>query len=340
MAGITPSYVQLHPSYVMPEIILQYQQASGAFETLQGGEPLTRLGQGDLVAYIKRFDVRTDVASGQSAFNQLPSVSITPSMISTATYLIRVRAEYDHHDIAAFGNWGASLVEAQRLGVRQGVFQQMRTALLYGFNASNGEGLLNAQGATAVTLPADSNGNTSISTYDNGQLGQFFLTQLGALKTRTMQIGMPTQVTVLAPQRVISQMTYSGIVQLTQYQRVGAGTQVTAGMVSDVAAAQGDKVIWVADDTLINKGAGGTTDAIIMTAPEVKKPRGGKINTNEFALLTPGMEGTNVQLCDMAAPREIPTPLPGGAIDVLSELRITSGWSLRPEALTIISAPF
>jgi hypothetical protein len=250
-----------------------------------------------------------------------------------------VRAEYDHHDLAAFGNWGASLVEAQRLGTRQGIFQQMRSALLYGFNPTNGEGLLNTQGATAVTLPADSNGATSISTYDNGQLAIYFLTQLGALKTRVLQVGTPTNITILAPQRVIAQMTYAGIVQLVQYQRPGAGTAVTAEVVQDVAKAQGDKVIWVADDTLIGQGAGGT-DAIIMTAPEVKKPVASPINTNEFARLAPGLEACNIQLCDMDAPREIPTPMPGGAIDVLSELRITSGWSLRPEALTIISAPF
>jgi len=339
MAGLTPSFVQLHPSYVMPEIVLQYQQASGAFELLQGGEPLTRLSSGDLVVYMKRFDIRTDTTAGQAAYNQLPSVTITPTMISTASYLLRVRAEYDHHDLAAFGNWGASLVEAQRLGTRQGIFQQMRSALLYGFEPQNGEGLLNAAGATAVTLPADSNGNTSISTYDNGQLGFFFLTQLGQLKTRTLQIGQPTKITILAPQRVLAQVMYAGIVQLVQYQRVGAGTNTTAGMVTDIAGLQGDDVTWEADDTLIGQGAGGT-DAIIMTAPEVKKPVGTPINTNEFARLAPGFEGCNLQLCDMDAPREIPTPLAGGAIDVLSELRITSGWSVRPEALTVISAPF
>lgn len=339
MAGVTPSYVQLHPSYMMPEILLQYQQASGAFETLQGGEPLTRLGAGDLVAYVKAMDIRTDTASGQSAYNQLPSVSIVPRMVSTASYLLRVRAEYDHHDLAAFGEWGASLVEAQRLGTRQGIFQQMRSALLYGFNAANGEGLLNAQGATAVTLPADSNGNISISTYDNGQLGVFFLTQISALKTRVLQIGTPTGLVILAPQRVIGQMSYQGIVSLIQYQRVGSGTNTTAGMTTDVAAIQGDKIIWVCDDTLIGQGAGGS-DAIILTCPEVKKPVGAPINTNEFARLAPGLEAVNLQLCDMDAPREIPTPLPGGAIDILSELRITSGWVLRPEALTIISAPY
>jgi hypothetical protein len=340
MAGVTPSYIQLHPSYMMPELLLQYQQASGAFETLQGGEPLTRLGAGDLVAYVKAMDIRTDTASGQGAYNQLPSVSVIPRMVSTASYLLRVRAEYDHHDLAAFGEWGASLVEAQRLGTRQGIFQQMRSALLYGFNSANGEGLLNAQGATAVTLPADSNGAISISTYDNGQLAIFFLTQISALKTRIMSIGMPTSITILAPQRTIAQMAYQGIVQLIQYQKSGGGTNVTAGVVTEVTGHQGDKIIWVCDDTLINQGAGGTTDAILLTAPEVKKPVSSPINTNEFARLAPGLEGVNLQLCDMDAPREIPTPLAGGAIDVLSELRITSGWNLRPEALTIVSAPF
>ena len=44
------------------------------------------------------------------------------------------------------------------------------------------------------------------------------------------------------------------------------------------------------------------------------------------------------QLIDMAAPRELPTPLAGGVTDVLSELRATSGWAVRPETVTIISA--
>ena len=52
------------------------------------------------------------------------------------------------------------------------------------------------------------------------------------------------------------------------------------------------------------------------------------------------IEACTLQLADMAAPREIPTPLAGGAIDVLSELRITSGWAPRPEAVTIVSMQY
>ncbi|HET8704808.1 MAG TPA: hypothetical protein VFM46_00790, partial [Pseudomonadales bacterium] len=179
--NITPSYVQVNPSFVMPEILMQYNQVSGAFEALASGDPLVRLADGDLYAYIKRMDIRTKVSAGQSAANQLPSVSISANMISTPTYLIRTRAEYDHHDTAAMGRWGASIVEAQRLGMRQGTFQQMRQALLYGFHPENGEGLLNTNGATAVTLPADTNGHSSVTTYDNGQMALFLLSQISAL---------------------------------------------------------------------------------------------------------------------------------------------------------------
>ena len=142
MANIAPSFVTVNPSYTMPELLLPYSQASGAFDLLATGEPMQRLADGDLYAYIKRADVRTKTAAGQAAYNSLPSVSIAMSQISTPTYLQRVRAEYDHHDTAAMGRWGVGIAEAQRLGMHQGHFQLARGALLYGFNPANGEGLL------------------------------------------------------------------------------------------------------------------------------------------------------------------------------------------------------
>src|SRR5690242_11721530 len=98
MANVAPSYVTVNPSYEMPELLLPYSQASGAFELLPDGQPMARLSEGDLVAYIRRVDIRTKTAAGQAAYNQLPSCSVAVSQISTPSYLVRVRAEYDHHD--------------------------------------------------------------------------------------------------------------------------------------------------------------------------------------------------------------------------------------------------
>lgn len=340
MANLAPAFVTMNPSYVEPGLILPYSQASGAFSTLAGEEPLTRLSEGDLYVYMKRIDVRTKVAGGGSAYNLLPSISTELSQISTPTYLLRVRGEYDHHDTAAMANWGVNIVEAQRLGMHQGHFNMARDALLYGFNPANGEGLVNAQGATAVTLPADSNGNDTVLTYDNGQMAVFLIGQINALKARTNQLGIGRKFVIVGPQRTLGAFEYQNIVQLTQFQRTGAGSETTAGVFKDVLMRNGDTVEWVYDDTLINKGAGGTTDLVIIAMPEVEKPKGSRINTNVFAGLAPGIEACTLMYCDMAAPREIYSPLAGGATDVLSEWRITSGWAIRPEAITLISMDY
>lgn len=339
MATIAPSWVQAHPSLLEPEVLIAYNQASGAFDTLSGSSPRVKLGEGDLYVYIRRVDLRTRMASGQAAYNQLPSCNVVNSMMSTATYLLRTRAEYDHHDTAAMSNWGLSIVDAHRLGMRQAHFQLARNALLYGMNPVNGEGLLNAQGATTVSLPADSNNNTTVVTYDNGQMAVFLLSQISALKTRTMQLGLGRRFVVLGPQRILGAFEYQNIVTLVQFQRVGSGTASTAGMVKAVLLENGDELVWSYDDTLIGKGSGGT-DAVLLVMPEVQKPAGGAINTNEFARIAPGLDACTLQYCDMAAPREIPTPLAGGAIDVLSEWRISSGWGVRPEAITVMSMQY
>lgn len=340
MANIFPSFVQVHPSYMVPEAIIQFQQASGAFEALAQSAPQVRLGDGDLYVYIKKFDIRTKAFQSQVAGNQLPSCSVQAQQISMPSYMVRTRAEYDHHDVAAGGKWGVGVPEAQRLGMRQATFQTMRNMLLYGsLNPANGEGLLNASGAISVSLPADSNGNNTVVTYDNGQMAIFLLSQIQALKTRTMQLGIGHRFVVLGPQRVLGAFQYQNIVQLTQFQRPGAGSATTSGTVQEIMDLNGDQIDWCYDDTLIGKGAGGT-DAILIVMPEVEKPAVSGINTNEFAKLTPGLDACTLMFADMVAPREIPTPLPGGAIDVLSEMRVTPGWAVRPEALSIVSMQY
>lgn len=338
MPNLSPAWVTVNPSFTMPELLLPYTQASQAFMLLPRGEPMVRLGEGDLFAYINRVDVRTKSAAGAAAYNSLPSASIAMSQISTPSYLIRSRAEYDHHDTAAMARRGVSIVNAQRLANRQGLWQLSRLALLYGMNPANGEGIVNTNGATAVNLPADSGGNQTVVTYDNGQMAFFLISQLLAIKTATNNLGIGRKFAIIGPQRTLGTFEYN-IVQLVQYQREGAGSQSTAGVVKDVGGLNGDEIIWGYDDTLIGKGAGGT-DLVIVCMPEVEKPQGMGFNTNEFASLAPGLDACTLQLCDMAAPREIPTPLPGGAIDVLYEMRITSGWGVRPESIRLVSMTY
>lgn len=340
MANYFPAQARVSPSFAEPELIITYAQPSGAFEALQGGKPRVKIGSEDLYVYINGLDLRTEAFTAQAASNFLPSSTLVGTYGSTATYLIRTRSVWDHHDIAAAAQYAVSLPAAQDLASRQGIFQQMRSMLLYGYNPSNGEGLLNAPNAVAVTLPADSYGNTTVSTYDNGQMALFILSQIVALKTAMFQSGanIKNKIRIISPQRVFLQMSYANVVQVTSYQRPGAGTSTTGQVIQDVAKEMGDEVEWYYDDTLIGKGAGGS-DAVILTIPEIEVPDIGGINTNAFGHVQSSMKAVNVMYADMAAPMKIPTPTPDGAITEVQEIRCSSGWNLRPQGLVIISCP-
>jgi hypothetical protein len=333
------AFVTLNPSFIEPEFLLQYSQASGFVDTLAEGQLRVRLAEDDLLVYMKQLNVRTKMAASQAGSQELPSVDIQATMIQAPSYLLQVRNEYNHHDVAAGARWGFAVPEAYRLGGRQANFQLCRDANLFGMNPQNGEGLLNAPGATAINLPPDTYGNDTVVTYDNGQMAFFIAQQILNIKTRTYQLGIGKKFTILGPQRTLGSFEYN-IVQLVQMQRVGAGSTSTAGTVKEILMSNGDTLIWAYDDTLIGAGANGN-DAVIIIMPEVDKPAGDQpVNTNEFAKLLPGSKVCSTQYCDMAAPREIVSPLAGGATDFLQEWRITSGWVPRSQALTIVSMQY
>jgi len=334
------AYEIVHPSLMMPQTLLQISQRSGAFEALAGGKQLTMLGSDHQYVYLRTLQMRGAANAGQASANQLDGPTFVSKLISVPTYLIRARAQYDHHDVAAAGNWDVSLPEAYRRAMWQTFAQNERSALLYGFQPANGEGLLNANGATATSLPPDSNGNTSFSTYDNGEMALFMLQTLVALQIRMYQAaGDNNRIVILGPQRILGAMQKSNIVQVTQFQRAGAGTAATGQVISAQMESAGDNVVWAYDDTLIGKGAGGT-DAIVIVAPEIEKQEGSMPDTNAFAGLMPSLDACTLQLTDMPAPREIIAPLPGGATDCTYEKRVTPGWAVRPEAITIVSMAY
>lgn len=340
MANYFPAQAKVSPSFTEPDLIVTYAQASGAFAALAGGKPRVKIGSDDLYVYVNALDLRTESQAAQIAGNFLPSASLVASYYSTPTYLIRARCLYNHHDMAAASHYSVSLPAAQDLAMRQGIFQQMRVGLIFGFNPANGEGLLNAAGATSVTLPPDSFNNTTVSTYDNGQMAQFILNQIVALKSGMYQSGgnIRNTIKVVGPQRVFLQLCYANIVQVTSYQRPGAGTATTGQVVANVALESGDTFEWFFDDTLIGKGSGGS-DAVILTMPEIEQPDIPGINTNVFPHLRPSMKDVNVMYADMVAPVKIPTPIPDGGITEVQELRITSGWNLRPQGIYILNLP-
>lgn len=340
MSIFAPSVQVLHPSMMLPEIAMQYSMASGAFELLPGGSPEVKIGSNDLMVYQKYLRMTTQSAISQSMPNQIPSSSVVPGYTNMQTYRIVTRSQYGLFDSEAASAWGYSLTSALQLSARQALAQQLRTLLLYGQDASNHEGIVNTPGATAETLGTDSHGNATLTTWDPGELALFVLGLFSALKVRMMSVGQPTGIVVLAPQRIIAMLEWLKIVQLTSYQRPGAGTETSAGVIRNITEGNGSTVMFAPDDTLVGKGAGGT-DLIIISAPVINVPSyNSSVNTNVFSSLTPNQTASNMMFCDVAAPTEVSTPVPDGALTTVYTMRSTPGWTLRAEGLTLLSVQY
>ncbi|CAM2172503.1 conserved hypothetical protein [Burkholderia cepacia] len=335
------AFQKITPSHTEPRILLSFAQKSGAFNALAGRAPKVQTAQGDKAVYVHKLQMRSDARVNQSGADILPTPTFATSMISTPMYTIRNRAEWDMSDVQAAGNWNVALPEAYTKAARHGHFNVLRRMALNGVRPADGEGIINTPNATAVTAPADPSGNTTLMTYDPDALFSLFLQLVTDLRSRIMSTSQGNiRISVLAPQRVIGRLQQT-VVELTGYQRPGAGSASIMGALEQVGDWNGTDFEFSVDDTLIGAGAGGA-DLIIINAPELIDPQvGSSINTNEFATLQPSLVDTTVQYADRAAPTEFPTPVPGmGAIDVLYHMEASSGWVLRPEALTLLSIKY
>ena len=323
------------PNHYEPGLIITQSQASGYFDVLSGEAPRNQLGPIDKAIYANVLDVRTQVAANQATANVLPGVSLTGHIIQAGTYTLRQRNQYSDFDVAEAGEYNVALPMAYRYGHFQGAYQYLRNIGIYGANAANSEGLINTPGATTVNLPADTYGNTTLSTYDAGQLAIWFNGLILAGLSRMFLLGTPVRVVILGPQQDLGFMQLQGVVQLTSYQRPGAGAATTAQEIVTINKEFGYTVEYAFDDTLIGQGAGGT-DAILVCFPELNVPTVPGMNTNKFAEIAPNIQGNILQYTDVAAPVEVVTPVPGG-LDMESTMRASAGWVIRPQAITIAS---
>lgn len=339
MGLIAPARLTVNPHYLEPELISTIAQPSGFAMGMGGGKLRVRLSDIDKVVYQNRVDIRTAVASSQATYNMLPSATISLEYAQTATYMAQTRQEYDDIDVAEAANWNVALPQAYRLGARQGLYQFTRDAFFYGVNAGNNEGILNTPGAVTTVLPPDMFGNTTLLTYDNGQMAQWLLSEVLALLTPMYQLGTPTRVVITGPQQDLGYMQIQGIVQVTSYQRPGAGTATIAQVLETICEGFDIEIEFAYDDTLIGQGSG-SNDLILMQVPEAVVPVVPGVNTDEFATLQPQQRDMIIQYANMAAPVEITTPIPGGGVDVVSRYRISAGWVPRPQALRILSIPY
>jgi len=340
MSNFLPTRTVVKPSYEDPGLIIDNFQLSGFLSMLTDGAPKVRLSPGDQYVYKNGLSAKTRSAAAQSGGTYLPSADLIAQQYSVPAYKIRVRLTQEADDEEAAGNWGIALPQTNTFLAQMAIFQQLRNTTLYGFNPANNEGLKNTAGATELNLPSDSFGNTGVLEYDAGQMFNFLTETVVEMLSKCFQLGLrDVTVKVLAPQRIFGLIAISKIVQLTSYQRDGAGSNSSAGSAQEVLSRSGIGFEWAYDDTLIGKGDAGS-DLVIMTLNDIKTGTQSVIDTNVFGKTSPRDDSVNNVYMDMAAPREIPTPVTDGGISKVYELRATPGWNFRPQALYLISMPY
>lgn len=349
MALTAPTRLTVNPSFTSPRSLLSNAVRSGFTHLFPNGRPDVKLSEGEKAVYVPVLDLRTLAKGSQTGYTELPSVEIAASYISTPVYEQKIRVTYSREDLNAAASWNLSLVNAYSTAMRQGHFQLLRDAALFGFNPQNGEGLLNsANGTVREKLQADSNGKTTLDEYDPGQAFQALLRAINGRLNACNLLGIsaqynaggaPVRVVFLAPQRVLGLLA-SRVVELTSYQRPGAGSASIIQSVIDVMKASNVEVQFAPDDSLRGRGEGGT-DAMILTVPELPDMGAqSQFDTNAFGdEFDPQERACNALFVDREIPSEISGPIGAEATDVVSFMSTTSGWSLRGEATAILSIP-
>ncbi|MXV43470.1 DUF2184 domain-containing protein [Saccharibacter sp. 17.LH.SD] len=347
MALIAPTRMTVNPSFTDPRFLINYALRSGFMYLFPRQELDVRLTERDQAVYVPVLDLRTIAQGSQTGYNELPTVSLNLDYITTPTYEQKIRVVYSREDLNAAANWNMSLTDAYSKAMRQGHFQLLRDAALFGFNPQNGEGLINSSSGTVrENLPADSNGKATVDDYDPNQLFQALNRVITGILNRCNLLGVTgryndggaaVKVTCLTPQRVLGTLV-SKVVELTGYQRPGAGSASILEAVRGVMNAANVDVTFAPDDELRGRGANGT-DIMLFTIPELPNMAAqGAIDTNVFAdEFGQANLNCNGLFADRAIPAEITGPVGAEATDVVTFMRTTSGWALRGEATTILS---
>lgn len=183
-------FSRIQPSVTLPSVLIPHTQDVD-FHKYVGAK--TNLG--DVAAqslYITTINnVNSETSVGQQWGQDKTRQGYTMGQISAPYYIIRAYIEYARDERAIFESVsnGMSLPTFLENVAKQGINQRRGQGILFGFDSTLNQGIL--ANATEVTMPADSNGNASVSTYNITEL-QVFLSKLVAdMQSNTLNTAKP-----------------------------------------------------------------------------------------------------------------------------------------------------
>lgn len=340
MSGISPNLQAYNNTYQSPNFLLTKVLRSGAFRLLGEARPRA-MPLATPQVMIRTLTNRGEAMVGENVTRNLP-IGTLPVLgaFYIPTYSIASTVMYNSIDSLRSKENSYDLRSMLDDGMKQTFRLTERNLLIYGAKNAPNEGILNAVGAYAHTLDPDQFGVSNISNMDQGYLATALSGLASDIVQKAMAVGEPTRLVILAPQRIITVLTSRKVVQLTDYQRPGAGVAGAGEMAAALLANISVNFELAVDDSLIGKGKNGT-DLIIIGVPEIP-PDSGEINsTNAVYAGFPNKEnGCIVQYTDSYMPIAKSAITFPGELQVVYSKNTTSGIVVRPELFSLISVAY
>lgn len=283
-------------------------------------------------------NINSQAAITQQWKNEVSNQSYTMGQISAPVYMIQAFMQWDKQEAAAFDalSSGVALPDFLENLAKQAINQRRHEGILYGFDPATdlNQGIL--ANATESNLPADSQGNSTITSYSPAELQSFLASVIRDVMNASY--GMLRPVVIASSPRVINYL-HSIVVSLTESQQKGAGVDVISGLLGRVMDWLGaGKVEFIQDVTLQDDTNG---DKIVFVARGMDEQSEsvsdadsqnlvGKNNSIKFNTWTDKGFGL--------MPEQAPEVL--GVYKRKFVFRMTPGVTLRSEAVRVVKAPY
>lgn len=329
---------RINPSVVMPGILVPQIQ-SVDFEKYIGSK--TNLtGTAEEMLYVMTVNnINGETTVGQQWAQELNRQSYSLGQVGLPLYRINAYSEYDENEQAKFERLvsGVSLPSFLENLAKQAINQRKHSAILSGFDNSLEQGIL--ANAIESTLPADSKGNTTITSYLPNELQAALASEVRSVMDSSY--GMLAPSVFVSSTRVINYLKTTIISLLDSAQK--GGVDSIAGLFDRVVGEWlgVGKVTFMADPLLEDIDGQGK-DAILLIAPGMDSQQYdmGSPEVNQNIVGIENSISYNTMYDAGEGLKRISRPDNFGIMSMLYTYKMTPGATLRKEAVRILRVTY
>lgn len=322
-------FERVAPSVVVPGVLAPQTQSVDFNKYIGHKSNLGGLAEEKL--YITAVtNINGETSVGQQWNSELTRQSYSLGQIGLNYYRINAYVEWDENERAKFESLsnGVSLPNFLENLAKQAINQRRHQAILFGFDNSLDQGI--TANSTIQTMPSDSNGNSTLLTYNINEL-QVFLTKL-VRDAMDQSFNLIKPIVFASSVRVINYLK-SAIVPVGSYLQ-GGGVDSVAGVFDRVVSEWlgCPKIEFIADD-LLRGASESDQDTILVIAPGMDTQNSGSEDINQNLVGEYNSINYNTMYDAAEGLKEMTRPDDFGHFSKLYTYKMTPGATLRSEAV-------